>query len=65
MGLVSMAGAALKKPELGRMKPKLTNPESPDFSRGECQLCIISYSKNKVKGDLSRIRKVDEYRGNE
>ena len=38
MGLVSIAGAALTKPELGRMKPKLTNPESPDFSRGECQI---------------------------
>ncbi|MCD6380949.1 MAG: transposase [Candidatus Odinarchaeota archaeon] len=41
MGYMSMAGAALTKPELGRMKPKLTNLESPDFSRGECQIMSI------------------------
>ena len=38
LGLYATVGAALTKPELGRMKPKLTNLESPDFSRGECQL---------------------------
>ena len=37
LGYISRAGAALTQPELGRMKLKLTNPESPDFSRGECQ----------------------------
>ncbi|MHA1596823.1 MAG: hypothetical protein ACTSWV_04280, partial [Candidatus Asgardarchaeia archaeon] len=37
LGYTSTVGAALTKPELGRMKPKLTNLESPDFSRGECQ----------------------------
>jgi putative transposase len=38
LGYISRAGAALAQPELGRMKLRLTNPESPDFSRGECQI---------------------------
>jgi putative transposase len=37
LGYISRAGAALTQPELGRMKLKLTNRESPSFSRGECQ----------------------------
>ena len=45
MGYTSTVGAALTQPELGRMKPKLTNPESPDFSRGECQiLSMLTYN---------------------
>lgn len=36
-GYISQVGGALTHPELGRMKLMLTNPESPDFSRGECQ----------------------------
>ncbi|MHA1596113.1 MAG: hypothetical protein ACTSWV_00520 [Candidatus Asgardarchaeia archaeon] len=41
VGYMSTVGAALTQPELGRMKPKLTNPESPDFSRGECQIVKV------------------------
>ncbi|MHA1626443.1 MAG: hypothetical protein ACTSYT_00930 [Candidatus Asgardarchaeia archaeon] len=41
VGYMSTVGAALTQPELGRMKPKLTNPESPDFSRGECQISLF------------------------
>ncbi|MCD6263073.1 transposase [Candidatus Bathyarchaeota archaeon] len=47
LGYISRVGAALTQPELGRMKPKLTNPESPGFSRGECQL-LISFNTPEI-----------------
>ena len=70
MGYTSTVGAALTKPELGRMKPKLTNLESPDFSRGECQVHtvrgkVIEFSRavriprtyNRFKGLMAKLLK--------
>jgi len=39
LGYISRVGADLTQPELGRMRLKLTNPESP-LSRGECQIVL-------------------------
>ncbi len=47
LGYMSRVRGGLTHLELGRMKLKLTNPESPGFSRGECQcfnsILLISF----------------------
>ena len=49
---MSKAGAALTQPEGDRMRLKLTNPqsttESPDFSRGECQIALPLILQNSI-----------------
>jgi len=61
LGYISRAGVALTQPELGRMKVlSLTNPESPGFSRGECQISkretskLISQKLKRTKVKVNR-----------